>query len=129
MRLDPIRQAEQVRQADQRTAQRPDATGAFADALRQAIGSQSPTGTTGVDFSKHALERLEQRGIALSDGLLQRLNDGVDRAQAKGSKTTLVLVDQTAFVVGVNNRTVVTVADQNTLKDRVFTNIDSMVIA
>lgn len=128
MRLDPIRQAQEARQAARTSARAADGT-AFQDALREAEARQSGTQTPGVEFSKHSLERLEQRGIRLDSTLLGRLSDGIDRAAAKGSKTTLVLVDQTAFVVGVGNRTVVTVADQGNLKERVFTNIDSMVIA
>jgi flagellar operon protein len=110
---------------------------AFDEALQQAdrrLGESraaglAPAAQPVVDFSKHALQRLEQRGIRLDDGLLGRLSGGVDKAAAKGSQKTLVLVDQTAFVVGVPTRTVVTVADQDSLKERVFTNIDSMVIA
>jgi flagellar operon protein len=128
MRPDRIEQTGQVREAQ--TSQEALKTGAagFAQALNAATAASSPT-TAGVDFSKHALQRLEQRGIKLDDQLLGRLSGGIDRAAAKGSRTTLVLVDQTAFVVGVPNRTVVTVADQDNLKERVFTNIDSMVIA
>ncbi|NUQ00226.1 MAG: flagellar biosynthesis protein [Armatimonadetes bacterium] len=126
MRLDPIRQAQEARQAE-RTAPRKTGSTAFEEALRKAAGGTATP--AGVEFSKHALERLEQRGIRLDDALLSRLTDGIERAASKGSKTTLVMVDQTAFVVGVGNRTVVTVADQESLKERVFTNIDSMVIA
>ncbi len=128
MRLDPIRAAQPARQAE-RTGTREADGAAFQEALRAAEARQSATQPSSVEFSKHSLERLEQRGIRLDETLLGRLSDGIDRAAAKGSKTTLVLVDQTAFVVGVGNRTVVTVADQGNLKDRVFTNIDSMVIA
>lgn len=128
MRLDPIRRTEQARQADPAQAPRKTGNTAFSDALAAAAARGAPT-TGAVEFSKHALERLEQRGIRLDDQLLQRLTEGIDRAEAKGSKTTLVLVDQTAFVVGVDQRTVVTVADQDALRERVFTNIDSMVIA
>jgi len=128
MRLDPIRQAQETRQAERSTTRAADGA-AFQEALRAAEARQSTTQAPSVEFSKHSLERLEQRGIRLDSTLLDRLSDGIDRAASKGSKTTLVLVDQTAFVVGVGNRTVVTVADQGNLKERVFTNIDSMVIA
>ncbi|MCC7491357.1 MAG: flagellar protein [Fimbriimonadaceae bacterium] len=127
MRLDPIRQAQEVRESE-RTAPRQTGSRAFADALQTAVSRQTAA-PAGVEFSKHALERLEQRGIRLDDETLGRLTGAVDRAQAKGSKTSLVLLDQTVFVVGVADRKVVTVADQDSLRERVFTNIDSMVIA
>ena len=52
----------------------------------------------------------------------------VDRAAAKGARESLVLVDDTAFVVSVRNRTVITAVDRARMRDQVFTNIDSAVI-
>jgi flagellar operon protein len=83
----------------------------------------------GVSFSNHATQRLERRGIALDQSTLARLGDGVSRAAAKGSRDSLVLVDDTAFVVSVRSRTVVTAVDREHMKDHVFTNIDSAVLA
>ena len=82
-----------------------------------------------VRMSGHALERLQRRGIAFDQAMSQRLNDGVSRAAAKGSRDALVLVDGTAFVVSVANKTVITAVDPSSMKDRVFTNIDSAVIS
>ncbi|MBI2302303.1 MAG: flagellar biosynthesis protein [Armatimonadetes bacterium] len=130
MRLDPLREAKPAAPGPRPGAARPADGAAFGDAPRQAVARQSgTTAAPAVEFSKHAQERLEQRGIRLTDDLLGRLNGAVDRAEGKGSQTTLVLIDDTAFVVGVPNRRVVTVADQSMLRERVFTNIDSMVIA
>ncbi|MBI5833077.1 MAG: flagellar biosynthesis protein [Armatimonadetes bacterium] len=129
MRLDRIDKAGAIAGATEAQAPRKTGAVAFEEALRKATGSESTTAAPGLDFSKHALQRLEQRGIKLDDQLMERLTGAVDRAATKGSRTTLVLVDQTAFVVGVPNRTVVTVADQENLREKVFTNIDSMVIA
>jgi flagellar operon protein len=85
--------------------------------------------TQRVAFSRHALQRLERRGIALGDQDLNRLGDGVDRAAGKGSRSSAVFVDGTAFVVSVPNRTVITAVDPAHMRDHVFTNIDSAVIA
>jgi flagellar operon protein len=95
----------------------------FADTLRAAAG------TTGLHFSKHALERLQRRGIELNPATMQRLGEGVARAAGKGSRDSLVLVDSTAFVVSVRNHTVITAVGTEHMKDNVFTNIDSAVIA
>jgi flagellar operon protein len=92
----------------------------FADVLAK---------TDGVRFSGHAAQRLERRGISVDAPTLQRLDDGVRRAAGKGSRDAVVLVDQTAFVVSVTNRTVITAVDRQHMKDHVFTNIDSAVIA
>ncbi|MEZ5101938.1 MAG: TIGR02530 family flagellar biosynthesis protein [Thermoleophilia bacterium] len=80
-------------------------------------------------FSGHALERLRRRGIELDETSLSRLADGVERAASKGSRDSLVLVDGTAFVVSVANRTVITAVGREHMKEQVFTNIDSAVIA
>ncbi len=93
----------------------------FADTLTQA-GQQ-------LQFSKHALARVERRGIELDQGTLSRLSQGVQRAASKGSRDSLVLVDGNAFVVSVSNRTVITAVGSEHMKDNVFTNIDSAVIA
>lgn len=83
----------------------------------------------GVRFSRHAASRMESRGIAFDAGELNRLQSAVDRAQAKGARDSLVMLDDTALVVSVTNQTVVTVVDREGLKDNIFTNIDSAVIA
>jgi flagellar operon protein len=85
--------------------------------------------TNGVQFSNHALQRLGRRGIEVDQATLQRLDDGVGRAAAKGAREAVVLVDQNAFVVSVRNRTVITAIGREHLRDHVFTNIDSAVIA
>ncbi len=95
----------------------------FSEALEQAGGSQP------LQFSRHALARVQRRGIELDSATLGRLSEGVGRAASKGSRDSLVLVDGTAFVVSVSNRTVITAVGSEHMKDNVFTNIDSAVIA
>jgi flagellar operon protein len=96
---------------------------AFAQVLHKAAGSEP------LHFSRHALERVQRRGIELDPSTLTRLNDGVGRAAGKGSRDSVVLVDGTAFVVSVPNRTVVTAVGAEHMREHVFTNIDSAVIA
>jgi len=81
-----------------------------------------------VTFSRHAQERLYSRGLELSEQNLTDLAGAIDRAQTKGSKETLVLTDEIAFVVAPQNRTVVTVFDRENLREGVVTSIDSAVI-
>lgn len=78
-------------------------------------------------FSAHASRRLNSRNIKLSEEDIERLQGGIDKIREKGGKESVVLMDDTAFVVSVKNNTVVTVIDEDSLKDNVFTNIDSMV--
>ncbi len=96
----------------------------FADVLAdRTSAAASPK------FSKHALDRLAQRGIDLSATTVGRLADGIGRAAAKGSRSSVVLVDGTAFVTSVPNNTVITAVTQDQMRSHVFTNIDSAVIA
>lgn len=78
-----------------------------------------------VQFSKHASGRLSDRNIQLTGGQLARIEEGVTRAQNKGIRDSLVLVDNIALVVNVANKMVVTALNQ---QDQVFTNIDGAVI-
>jgi flagellar operon protein len=78
--------------------------------------------------SGHAQTRLNSRGIELDQGAWDRVMNGVDRAAAKGAKESLVMVDNVALVVSIRNRTVITAVDKDSLKDNVFTNIDSALI-
>lgn len=98
--------------------------GDFAAALKSALEEKS-----GIEFSKHAIQRLEERSIDVTEGdMLERLNRGVEIAADKGSSETLVLVDQNAFVVSVRNNKVITTLSNDDLKGNIFTNIDSTVI-
>lgn len=95
--------------------------GAFEQVLNQAIG--------GVKFSQHAVQRLQTRNINLSPAQLNQLNSAVDKAAQKGSRESLILMNnELALVVSVTNRTVITAMDGASIKDNVFTNIDSAVV-
>ena len=116
---------------DTRDAQAP----SFAEVLRTRQGIASgdtglpPADANVIRFSAHAQTRLQSRQIALQPEHIARLQSAVGRAAAKGGKDALVLMDDMALVVSVKNRTVVTVVDKDNLKQNVFTNIDSAVIA
>ncbi|MCM1164735.1 MAG: hypothetical protein NC299_00565 [Lachnospiraceae bacterium] len=96
----------------------------FAAALQKKIDEKQ-----GVEFTKHAMQRLSERSIDITAGdTLERLNKGVEIAADKGSSETLVLVDRNAFVVSVKNNKVITTIPQEELMGNIFTNIDSTVI-
>lgn len=95
----------------------------FADALRQA---ENPSA---LKFSAHAQTRMQSRQIPWGPAEMARLEGAVQRAAGKGARESLVLLDQTALVVSVPNKTVITVVDRDQLQQNVFTNIDSAVIA
>lgn len=81
-----------------------------------------------VRFSHHAEVRLQQKGIQLKPEQMAKLSSAIDKAAAKGAKDSLMLMQDMALIVNVKNRTVVTAMDSTSLKDHVFTQIDSAVI-
>ena len=95
--------------------------GSFDQVLNQTLG--------GVKFSQHATQRLQTRNINLSNDQMNQLKSAVDKAAQKGARESLILMNNDlALVVSITNRTVITAMDGASIKDNVFTNIDSAVI-
>ena len=95
----------------------------FADILKMA-----QQGNQELRFSRHATQRLHDRGIELTENDVAKITDGLERANAKGAKDSLLLYGNLGLVVNVPSRTVVTAMDEKSMTDKVFTNIDSTVI-
>jgi len=85
---------------------------------------------TGVQFSQHALERLQARNIKLGQTELTKLNNAIDKVSQKGAKESVVFMNNNnlALVVSVKNKTVITAMDGASIKENIFTNIDSAVM-
>ena len=79
-------------------------------------------------FSKHAVSRLTDRNIILSEGQVERLENGAKRAREKGISESLMLMDSMAFIVNIPNKTVITAMNQEETQKNIFTNIDGAVI-
>ncbi len=93
----------------------------FQDALKGA--------SQGVQFSNHAQKRIDRRDLDIDAGRLDRLNSAINRAADKGARNSVVMLDDLAVVVDIRDRRVVTAINAEAGKERVFTNIDSVVIA
>ena len=106
----------------QSTSQGKEFSATFTQVLAQQLSC--------VQFSQHALQRLQARNITLGPIELEKLNTAVDKAAQKGAKESLVLMNDNnlALVVSVKNKTVITAMDSASMKDNIFTNIDSAVI-
>lgn len=94
----------------------------FADILQQQCGRESE-----VSFSKHALKRVQQKNISMSESAFARLNEGIRLAGEKQLAEALIMVDNLAFVVNAKNQTVIT-AMKSGEQASVFTNIQGAVI-
>jgi len=100
----------------------------FSELLEERIQGKTGTESQSLKFSAHAQTRLESRGIDLSAEDLVKLQDAVNRVRDKGAKESLILTDKAAFIVSVKNQTVITAVDRDSLKENVFTNIDSTIM-
>lgn len=96
----------------------------FNKVLQQEIDRNS-----GLKFSKHAELRMQSRDITLTQTQKDKITQALKRAEQKGVKDSLVLMDDIAFVVNVKSRTVITAVNSSELQDNVFTNIDGAIFA
>lgn len=83
---------------------------------------------TSVHFSKHAVQRVRERGIQMTDSLLGDLNQAVQKARDKGARDVVVIGQNGAFIVNIPNNVVVTTMSGAEMKENIFTNIDSAVL-
>lgn len=81
-----------------------------------------------IKFSKHAQLRLNSRNIVLNEKDMAELKDAFYKAENKGIRDALILLDNQAFIANINNKTVITAVERENLEDNVFTNIDGAVI-
>lgn len=94
----------------------------FGEFLKESMESSD------VKFSKHAELRLASRNINLSKEQKLKLGAAVTKADQKGIKDSLIMLDNVALVVNVKSRTVVTAMSNNEAKENVFTNIDGAIL-
>lgn len=99
--------------------------GAFGEMLKKELQKDA---SQPINFSKHAMERAEQRGIELTPVLMDRLADSVEKAQAKGATNILALDAAGAFIINVPYGRVITTMSQDEMKENIFTNIDGAVL-
>ncbi len=95
-------------------------TTVFETALRQAEE---------LKFSAHARQRLEERGIELEEAELAQIREAMESLEAKGARSSLLVLERVALVLNVPKRTVITAMATGETGQNVFTNIDSAVVA
>lgn len=99
--------------------------GAFGAMLQQELARQEQP--QGVEFSKHAISRAQERGIEVTPDLMDQLAGSVIRAQAKGATNILAMDADKAFIINVPNAKVITAITQDEMRENIFTNIDGAV--
>lgn len=78
--------------------------------------------------SKHAKERLQQRGIHIHEGQWEQIGQKVQEARKKGVNESLVLTKEAALIVSAKNNTVITALDREEARTQIFTNINGTII-
>jgi flagellar operon protein len=109
-------------------AARANGTGPVRTAGGQSFQEALNRAGEGVQLISHAQKRVDRRDLQLDSERMQRLDSAITRAAEKGSRNSVVMLDDLAVVVDVRQRTVVTALNAQQGKERVFTNIDSVVI-
>lgn len=89
---------------------------------------QQATEPAKLKISKHANDRLQERGIQMTDTEWAHISKKVDEAKRKGIRESLVLTDQAALIVSAKNSTVITAMNRMEAKDQLFTNIDGTIL-
>ncbi len=100
----------------------------FREAQKVEAPLQKAAPPATLEFSNHAVERMTQRGISFTPDQMTKIEDAARKASEKGSKEALIFSDDSALIVSLKNNKIVTVMDKASMKDNVFTNIDSTVV-
>jgi len=95
-----------------------------SSAFDKVLASQ----TEEIKFSSHAQQRMRSRNINFGPQEMSQLQNAVQKAREKGARESLILMGDMALVVSIRNNTVITAMDGQSIKENVFTNIDSAVV-
>ena len=79
-------------------------------------------------FSKHATSRLQERNINLTSSDIEKLEVAINKAEKKGIKDALIMMDKNVFIASIKNKTIVTASTEADIDEKIFTNIDGAVI-
>ena len=95
----------------------------FSLHLQQVIDTNNT-----LTISKHAKERLQQRGIHISDSRWENIQIKVNEAKKMGVRDSLVLLDNAALIISAKNNTVITAMDRQEASSQIFTNINGTIV-
>ncbi|MGE6258756.1 TIGR02530 family flagellar biosynthesis protein [Heyndrickxia sporothermodurans] len=96
----------------------------FTQQFNQALANES----NHLIISKHASERLQQRGIHIDSNQWGKISAKVAEAKDKGVTESLVIVKNAALVVSAKNETVITAMNLQEASEQIFTNINGAII-
>ncbi|KON89084.1 flagellar protein [Sporosarcina globispora] len=95
----------------------------FSKHLQTAIENNSK-----LIVSKHAEQRMNQRGIEITSDRWQQIENKIHEAKNKGVNESLVILKDAALIVSAKNNTVITAMDRQEAGTQIFTNINGTII-
>ena len=81
----------------------------------------------GIKISQHAAKRFSERKMDVGPEEFMKIRDGVDKLKTKGGQDSLIVTNLGAYIVDVDNETIVTAIDRRDMAKNVFTKIDSTI--
>ncbi|NLG52802.1 MAG: flagellar biosynthesis protein [Clostridiales bacterium] len=78
-------------------------------------------------FSAHVVKRMQDRSISFSNDELTKIRQAVDKAESKGIRDSLVVINDVSLIISIRNKTVITAVNNKNLNENVITNIDGAV--
>lgn len=103
-------------------------TSTTGPSFRDVLTQQGVADGASLKFSAHAIQRLQSRNITLTPDDVRRMNVMADKAAAKGAQQSLFMLRDVGMIVSIKNRTVITAVDSDSMRENVFTNIDSAAV-
>ncbi len=110
---------------------KPGETSEFKNLLEQNLESPSTVAEKverGLQFSTHALRRLQERNLSFDKEEYNKLQSALDKLKNKGGQDSLVITGKAAYILDVAKSTVVTAIDKENMNENVFTKIDSTIL-
>lgn len=95
----------------------------FKNLLQEQIGDVKKD--HGIKLSMHAAKRLQERNLEMDSEEFFKLKDAMAKLKTKGGKDSLVITPNAAYILDVENNTIVTAIDRENMAENVFTKIDS----
>lgn len=80
-----------------------------------------------VVVSKHAMERLDSRSVGLNEAEMKNVSEALDKAALKGVKDAVIVMGDKLLIANVPNKTIITAAFKNDMKEQIITKIDGAI--
>ncbi|SDY71934.1 flagellar operon protein [Evansella caseinilytica] len=107
---------------------RNDVTGKAVQKSFQSILSETLDNSSELKISKHAEQRMTDRGITISNEMWDSIHSKVLEAKQKGIGDSVVVTKNAALIINAKNETVITAMDREEAESQIFTNISGTIL-